>query len=225
MKLNLVLAESALEFVPKELWRSPAVVSDGRRRELEPSGILLDRSFHHSAMLKLKDGEMRGRPDLVHTTLLGITGAPLYLDGGVKVYIHTRDDIVLDIAERTRIPKSYFRFRGLAEKLLLKRSGGELVEVYAADLKELIRSRISSDLVIGLSVQGGRLSPVELARRIAGADRPTVLIGGFPRGHFSPGTAKIVDELVRIDPRPLEAHVVASRLVYDVEKAVSGIND
>ena len=111
MKLNFVLAESALELVPKEILRSPAVASDARRREVDGARILLDRSLHHSAMAKLRDSEKRGRPDLVHVALLSVTGTPLYLDGSVKVFVHTNQDMVLELAEKTRIPKSYFRFR------------------------------------------------------------------------------------------------------------------
>ena len=96
--LNFVLAESALELVPKEIRRLPAVTSDSRRREKDPSEILLDRSFHHSAMERLKDSEKRGRPDLVHGTLLSVTGTPLYLGGKVKVFVHTFADLVVEIA-------------------------------------------------------------------------------------------------------------------------------
>jgi len=116
--LNFVLAESALELVPKEIRKQPAVSSDARRREKDSSEILLDRSFHHSAMAKLKDSEKRGRPDLVHGALLSVTGTPLYLEGKVRVYVHTYDDVVVEVLPKTRIPKSYLRFRGLMEQVL-----------------------------------------------------------------------------------------------------------
>jgi rRNA small subunit pseudouridine methyltransferase Nep1 len=64
--LNFVLAESALELVPEEIRSKQAVVNDSKRRGLDASEILLDRSFHHSAMTSLKDSEKRGRPDIVH---------------------------------------------------------------------------------------------------------------------------------------------------------------
>ena len=103
--LNFVLAESALELVPRELAGARAVVADSKRRGKPPTEILLDRSFHHSAMGKLKDSEKRGRPDLVHVALLSVTGTPLYLDGEVRVYVHTWPDVVVELAEKTRIPK------------------------------------------------------------------------------------------------------------------------
>jgi rRNA small subunit pseudouridine methyltransferase Nep1 len=225
VKLNFVLAEAALELVPKELWKSPAIVSDSRRREADASRILLDRSFHHSAMRRLRDSEKRGRPDLVHEAVLSVTGTPLYLDGSVRLYVQTSADMVLEVAEKTRIPKSYFRFRGLMEKLLAERSEDELVKVYPGTVRELVQKSISPDVVFGLSVQGRQMGLEELARKIRGAKNPCVLVGGFPRGHFSKETLALVDELVRVHPKPLEAHVVAARVVYEVEKSVSGFND
>ncbi len=221
--LKFVLAESALELVPKTIGRLPAVVSDSRRRGKDAAGILLDRSFHHSAMERLEDSEKRGRPDLVHGTLLSVTGTPLYLDGGVKVFVHTHADLVLDIAPKTRIPKSYFRFRGLMEKALSGEDAG-LVRVRRSGLRELVRKTIVPDIVFGLSVQGRRTGLEELAGKLMAADNPCVLVGGFPHGHFSPETLSVVDELVRVHEMPLEAHVVTSRLLYEFEKAVMVVN-
>jgi rRNA small subunit pseudouridine methyltransferase Nep1 len=225
MKLNFVLAESALELVPKEIMRTPAVASDSRRRGVDSSHILLDRSLHHSAMARLRDSEKRGRPDLVHAALLSVTGTPLYLDGSVKVFVHTCQDVVLELAEKTRVPKSYFRFRGLVEKLLSEMSDEGLVKAYGVGIGELLRKTVSADRTFGLSLQGRQTRLEELARMTVEARNPCVIVGGFPHGHFSQETLALVDELVRIHEKPLEAHVVASRVVYEIEKAVSGIND
>ncbi len=219
--LSFVFAESALELVPKDIRKLPAVASDARRREKDASGILLDRSFHHTAMAKLKDSEKRGRPDLVHAAVLSVTGTPLYLEGSVRLFVHTYDDLVLEIAEKTRIPKNYLRFRGLMEEALTERPKQGLVTVHTMGVKELVR-KLSSDAVIGLSVQGKLMPPEGLARAILDAKKPVVVVGGFPHGHFSAETLSALDHLVRIHPRPLEAHVVASRVVYEVEKAETG---
>ncbi|MGP8124465.1 MAG: ribosome biogenesis protein [Nitrososphaerales archaeon] len=225
MKLNFVLAESALELVPREILRSPPVASDSRRRGVDASRILLDRSFHHSAMAKLRDSEKRGRPDLVHAALLSVTGTPLYMDGSVRVFVHTNRDVVLELAEMTRVPKSYFRFRGLVEKLLSEMSDEGLVKAHELGVSDLLRKTISPDRIFGLSVQGRQTRPEELAMAVLTAKNPCVIVGGFPHGHFSQETLALVDELARIHERPLEAHVVASRVVYEVEKAAARIND
>jgi rRNA small subunit pseudouridine methyltransferase Nep1 len=223
--LSFVLAESALELVPKEIGRRPAAVSDSKRRGLEASEILLDRSFHHSAMSGLKDSEKRGRPDLVHVALLSVTGTPLYLDGGVKIFVHTYDNVVLEFSQKTRIPKNYFRFRGLMEKALIEMPTDGLIRAYPMDFRDLVRRKASADRIFGLSVQGKIMGIPSLAAELLMAKNPCVVIGGFPHGHFTEEVLDGVDELVRIDARPLEAHVVASRVIYEIEKAAAGIND
>ena len=222
--LNFVLAESALELVPKEIRSRSAVVSDSKRRGKESDEILLDRSFHHSAMLNLRDSEKRGRPDLVHVAVLAVTGTPLYLDGGVKLYVHTYPDEVLEISEKTRVPKNFIRFRGLVEETLAGVSGGGLIRVRQMKFKELIGTT-GAGRTVALSVQGRNGTSEEIARELSGARNPCVIVGGFPHGHFTKAVLDQVDELVRIDARPLEAHVVASRVVYEVEKSMKRFND
>ena len=156
MKLNFVIAEAALELVPEELRRDRSVVVDAERRGVEPSRILLDRSFHHRAMLRLKDGLKRGRPDLVHVTLLSVTGSPLYMDGMAKAFVHTHGDVVLELKERTRIPKSYFRFRGLIEQALTTRPDTGLLKVYPATLEQLLKNIGSDSIVSALTASQRR---------------------------------------------------------------------
>ena len=223
--MNLVLAESALELIPKEIQRSPSVVIDSRRREVEPSWILLDRSFHHSAMLRLKDGEKRGRPDLVHVSLLAATGTPLFLEKKLGVFVHTYSGIVMEIGEGVRIPKSYLRFRGLAEKLLVETQGTGLVRVYPCAVGKLVRDVIRADFVVGLSVMGEQVELEDIAKMVVAAKNPCVIVGGFPHGHFSRETVGVMDRLLRIHPSPLEAHVVVARALYEVEKAFPRTKD
>jgi rRNA small subunit pseudouridine methyltransferase Nep1 len=131
--------------------------------------------------------------------------------------------MVLDIKPKTRIPKSYFRFRGLTEEALSGKDGN-LVKVHRSTIRELVRKTIAPDIVFGLSVQGKNTELEELAGKLMAADRPCVLVGGFPHGHFTPETLSLVDELVRIHEMPLEAHVVTSRLLYEFEKALMVVN-
>jgi len=216
--LSLVIAEAALELVPEEVSRHPSVRNDARRRELtDPSSILLDRSIHHAAMLRLPEAEKRGRPDLVHLTLLSVTSTPLYQAGGVKVYIHTRDDLVLEFRERTRPPKSYSRFRDLVQQVLRERPGSGLITLREASVRQLL-GELRPDLAVGLSVQGKPTALEDLAVRLVGAKDPAAVVGGFPKGHFTPETTGALDALARIHDDPLDAHVVAARLVYEVEK-------
>ena len=217
MDLTVIIAESALEVVPAELSRHPSVVADARRRGKEPGSILLDRSVHHAAMLRLKDGYRRGRPDLVHLTLLSLTSTPLNQEGKLRVFVHSLDDKVLEFAPGVRPPKSYDRFRNLMEKALVERPVEGLVRFSESNLRLLLRT-VGVDFVVGLSVEGRPSSLERVAGDLATRKRPAVVIGGFPKGHFLPEDVKAFDELVRIHDSPLDAHVVAARVVYEVER-------
>lgn len=218
MVLNVIIAEAALELVPPAIAKHPAVRNEAKRREIESSQMLLDRSIHHHAMLKLAEDSKRGRPDLVHVTLLSITSTPLYLNGLVRVYIHTREDIVLELKEQTRPPKSYARFRDIVQKLLSEKPKSGLISVYESSIPTLLDG-IGADFVVGLSTQGKTSSLEEVAAELSKKRNPVVLIGGFPKGHFAPETAAAMDRMVRIHPDSLDAHVVAARLIYELERA------
>jgi len=112
-RLKIILLESALETVPHEIWRHPAVVKNARRRGKKPGETLLDVSLHYHAMKNLKDREKRGRPDIVHTTLLELLESPLNKEGHLEVYVHTYQGHVIFIDPSTRIPRNYNRFGAL----------------------------------------------------------------------------------------------------------------
>lgn len=223
MKLCLIVADASLELVPSELWGHPAVSKDALRRGIHPSRMLLDRSFHHAAMTNLKDSFKRGRPDLVHAAVLSATCSPLYEDGLLKVYVQTLAGVVIELREKTRVPKNYIRFRGLMEKALSEKSAGHLIKVYDVDFGGLIRA-IRPEFVIGLSTLGRRQELKELCIEATKRRRPCFVVGGFPHGHFSEEVAKELDDMVTIHEKSLEAHVVISRLLYEIEKYAQNEN-
>src|SRR3989338_4252555 len=90
--ISLVLAESALELVPLELQDHPSVLSHAQKLGKNPSEILLDNSWHFAAMKGINNEIKRGRPDLVHFSILEATTISLYLQNKIKIYIHTIED-------------------------------------------------------------------------------------------------------------------------------------
>ena len=83
--ISLVLAESALELVPLELQDHPSVLSHAQKLGKNPSEILLDNSWHFAAMKGINNEIKRGRPDLVHFSILEATTIPLYLQNKIKI--------------------------------------------------------------------------------------------------------------------------------------------
>jgi len=217
--LSLIIAEAALETVPKSIAKHPSVVRHASKIGKPADEILLDRSYHHAAMLKLKDSDRRGRPDLVHFALLEATSTPLYHKNMLKVCVHTTANKVIFLSENVRLPKSYFRFEGLMEDLFKSRkirSGSNvLMELKDMEFCDLI-GELRPAKIIGLSRIGARSSAEEVAKMV---DCDTALVvGGFPRGHFSNNVSSKINYTYSISDLALEAHVVIARILYECEK-------
>lgn len=219
--LSLVLAESALELVPKALQRHNSVVAYSVKRDKRPSQVLLDISWHFAAMKGIKDEIKRGRPDLIHLCLLEACSIPLYFEEKLCVYVHTIDDKVIFVGQNVHLPKSYHRFIGLVEKLYsvgkIEENGKKLLEIKDMTFSDLI-NKIDAKNVIGLSTKGRASSYEKIAQNIN--KDSCIVIGGFSKGHFSDKILKRVDNLVSVDKKSLEAHVVISRLLYEYEKRI-----
>jgi rRNA small subunit pseudouridine methyltransferase Nep1 len=94
---HVVLAESALETVPNSIASHPAVMYHAQRLGRDVSQILLDKSWHYAAMKGMQDVHKRGRPDLVHFSILSAIATPLYQRALMKLYIHTIQDMVYTV--------------------------------------------------------------------------------------------------------------------------------
>ena len=230
IRVSLVIAEAALELVPEELMRHSSVTNHAARLKKKSSDILLDRSFHHSAMVsgKIRLAWKRGRPDIAHIALLEALATPLYLEGVLSVYIHTIEDKVIKVGPDLRVPKSYFRFEGIMVKLFkektIKNKEGNMNLLELSDntgFEYLIHNIIRSDNVVGLTSIGAPSTADQVVFRncIEKKDNKcTFVIGGFPRGHFSESTSKLFSCSYSIDCYALESHVVIARILYECEK-------
>ena len=219
--LNIILAESSLELIPKKIHNHPSVTSYSKKFKKNSSNALLDNSWHFGAMKGLDNEIKRGRPDIIHLTLLSLCTTPVFYKNKIKVFVHTVNDEVISINNNTRLPKSYHRFQGLMEKLFLtKKIESEdeiLMEMKNSSLSQLV-SKIKPTQIIGLTTQGQKISLDKLVKQIE--ENSCIILGGFQKGHFSNETEKIIEESFSINDSSLEAHLVASRLAYEYEKTI-----
>ncbi len=208
-----------MEIIPKELQHHNSVLAHSKRINKKPSEVILDVSWHFAAMKGIKNEIKRGRPDLVHFCLLEACSIPLYFENKLRVYVHTIDDKVILIGENVRLPKSYHRFVGLIEKLystgIIEENGKKLLEMKEMNFCKLI-DKIAPKEIIGLSINGDVSSYEKLAKTIS--KNSCIVVGGFPKGHFSDQIVKKINNLVSVDKNPLEAHVIISRVLYEYEK-------
>ncbi|CAI9831807.1 MAG: ribosome biogenesis protein [Nitrosopumilus sp.] len=216
---TLLIAEAALETVPRELGRHPSVASHARRLGRDPQDLLLDNSWHYAAMKGLPGAAKRGRPDLVHHALLEATSTPMYAAGRLDVLVHTVHDRLIRLGAGVRLPRSYHRFAGLASKLFREgrvSSGSVLLEISESDVRGALDG-VGPSSVAALSPGGTRSTYREVASGLD--DDSCIIVGGFQRGEFSAATLAAAGPLVSVEDEPVEAHVVISRILYECEQA------
>jgi rRNA small subunit pseudouridine methyltransferase Nep1 len=182
--LEIVLLESPLEIVPRQLWSHPQVRRSAARYGIEPGEMLLDKTLHYHAMAQLPQKWKRGRPDIVHTTLLVLQDSLLNQAGRLRVYIHVYDGRVYHVNPETRIPKHYERFRGLIAQLLRENrvppDGKPLIQLEAETLREFTAKHGK----ILLLDEKGEPATTAQAVRLSLQTRHPIGIGMFPRGEF-----------------------------------------
>jgi len=223
--LTLILAEAELELVPESIKMHPQVQRAAQHRDRRASRTLLDSSLHHEAMRGLPESERRGRPDLVHFSLLLALDSALNQADGLRVVVHTRNDERLAVNPDTRLMRNYPRFVGLMEKLF--REG---VSPNAENPLLLLEggwplSRVLQHHAKGPVVcfhEGGR--PVEpgayLAEKAQAAPDLTVVLGCFPHGDFHAPPASWASDVVSLGGAPLSVWTVEMEVLAHWERAV-----
>ena len=219
--ISLILAESSLELVPSQLKHHPSVISHARKFDKHPSEILLDNSWHFAAMKGIKNEMKRGRPDLVHFSILEATTIPLYLQNKMKLYVHTLDDKVISFGKNVHIPKSYHRFAGVIEKLYQEKKittkNDVLLEIDEKTFPELL-DEINPSKVFGFSTKGANSTYEKIAKDIP--NDSCIVIGGFQKGHFSDLIENKITVLCSVGDESFEGHVVVARILYEYEKTI-----
>ena len=216
--LHLIIADSELEPVPKEIADHPDVVGYAKRRKKRPEWVILDATYHYRALRRIEDGERRGRPDIVHFCLINALESILNKEGKLRVYVHTRNNEVIYIKSETRIPKNYNRFIGLMENLFEKRTipkGLELLRLEKKPLSVLLEE-MGADKTFIMHEGGMKLTPPELGEVLAQYENPAVIVGGFPHGDFK---SSLEGERISIYRAPLTAWAVLSEVLVNYERS------
>jgi rRNA small subunit pseudouridine methyltransferase Nep1 len=219
--ISLIISESALELIPYELEGHPSVISHARKLGKHSSEILLDNSWHFAAMKGIKNEIKRGRPDIVHFSILEATTIPLYLENKLNLFVHTIDDKVIYFGKNVHLPKSYHRFQGVIEKLYQEKkiiaNNELLLEIKEQTFSELI-DEIKPSKIVGFSTEGELSSYEKIAAQIS--DNSCIVLGGFQKGHFSDSVQNKITDLYSVGNESFEGHVVTSRILYEYEKTI-----
>ena len=148
MTINIIFFECALELIPEQLRTHPLIRNKWRRSVKKNKGILLDGAIHRPLLSLLDDAEKRGRPDIIHHSLINLVYSPLFSEKKVKIFLHTRNDLCIQIPSMWRIPVNYNRFCGLFSQLLLKKrvpiSDEPLLTAETCSLEKLLQKFMDS---------------------------------------------------------------------------------
>lgn len=232
--LHLVLAEAAVELVPQPLWSHPSVSRSAKKRTKKTGEILLEDTYHHAAMReatkkgRFEDRERRGRPDIVHTTLLVVMESILNKEGRLQVWVHTQDDRVIWIRPDTRLQRAQHRFFGLLEDLLVS---GRVPSVEKGDALMSVKDGMSLSALLEeiaphhvlLFDEHGDTHPIEaIATEGAGVDdRVAAVIGAYPTGPLRSDLSGLTVPVqsVSLGPEPLTAWTAAAELLVRYRRA------
>ncbi|MBU7017619.1 MAG: 16S rRNA methyltransferase [Theionarchaea archaeon] len=201
--LTLVIAEAALERVPASICDHPLIIKSARKRGKPPEKMLLDSNFHHTAMQSLRDAPKRGRPDILHIILLCALESVTNRQGNLSTYIHTRNDEIITINPRTRIPRSYNRFCGLMEQLLETGCAANLLHMEKKSLFGFLSNLPGQKIV--LDYKG---NPLNLQKDVI------CIVGGFPHGDFENA---LPYPRMQVIGNPLPAWTVVNELLVRYE--------
>eukprot|EP00178_Gracilaria_changii_P025937 TRINITY_DN796_c0_g1_i1.p1 TRINITY_DN796_c0_g1~~TRINITY_DN796_c0_g1_i1.p1 ORF type:complete len:387 (-),score=52.46 TRINITY_DN796_c0_g1_i1:197-1357(-) len=109
--------------------------------------VLLNCDDHRHLLQKTGRNANDARPDITHQCLLTLLDSPLNKEGRLKIYIRTAKNVLIDVHQETRIPRTMKRFSGLMaellEKLKVRGTSG------STPLLKVIRNPIASHLPVG----------------------------------------------------------------------------
>jgi len=194
---------------------------------------------------KLRKDPNEFRPDILHQELLALLDSPLNKAGMLKVYVQTKQRVLIELDPAVRIPRTYKRFAGLMVQLLHKMKIKAAVSTSAAaaggagggankTLLKVIKNPVSQYLpagarCFGMSCQGTLYRPMALARSIlppvppppggSSASPPICfVIGAMSTGHVKIDDHPYIERMISISEYPLSGASAISRLLCGIEE-------
>lgn len=220
-KLIILLAEASLETIPKEILNNPIIKRDAARRREDPRFMILDRARHHRAMLKLSNSGKRGRPDITHQALLLIQGSLLAHKGLVKTYIHTINNIIIDVDPAIRPPRNYNNFINLMSQLFKEGSvppgGKALMRIIGENIKVVFELEKPDHIFILDDIKGNRIGMETFISQLINYEKPLVIVGAYPHGAFSDYIYSMTNDVIKIGEYSMDTSWTLCKLIAFIE--------
>ncbi len=180
---------------------------------------LLNGDDHRSVLGKHGRDPAECRPDIAHQELMALFDSPLNKAKQLKVYMRTRQNVLIEFHESVRIPRTYKRFAGLMVQLLhkLKVRAADGRETLLKVIKNPIQRHLPPDCVCyGFSVQGDRYTPGAFAATLP--DKPVCfVVGAMAAGHVNQDDHENMVDYVSLSQYPLSGATAINRLLGAIE--------
>lgn len=178
---------------------------------------LLNCDDHMNIIRKNRKDPAFCRPDILHQCLLMLMDSPLNRAGLLQVYVHSMQNVLIEVNPQTRIPRTFPRFAGLFVQLLHKlqiKAVGTSTPLLKV-IKNPITAHVPPCRKVLMTFQSKNLlKPVELVPK---DDEPiAVVIGAMAHGQVNVDYA---DEEASISQYPLSAALACTKIVSSFEDA------
>ncbi|CAH1738207.1 ribosomal RNA small subunit methyltransferase NEP1 [Aphis gossypii] len=165
----------------------------------------------HAHILR-KNGREIGncRPDISHQCLLMLFDSPLNRAGLLQVYIHTENNVLIEINPQTRIPRTFKRFAGLMVQLLHKFS--VRAAETSAKLMKVIKNPITDHLPAGCRKVATSFSaekPIKPSELVPQDAPIAFIVGAMAHGQIK---ADYAEQTVAISNYPLSAALTCTKI-------------
>lgn len=172
----------------------------------------------HQNIIKYKKDPMFCRPDIVHQCLLMLFDSPLNRAGLLQVYIHTEQNVLIEINPQTRFPRTFKRFANLMVQLLHKLS---IRAANSSDkLLRIIKNPITSHLPVGCKKIGTSFKCTNLIKpkELVPEDNSplAIVIGAMAHGNVQ---VDYTEYDVSISNYPLSAALTCTKICSAFEEA------
>jgi len=177
---------------------------------------LICADTHASLLKKLKKDPKEYRPDIVHQCLLTLLDSPLNKAGHLKVYIHTNQNVLIEVSPHIRVPRTYKRFAGLMVQLLhkLKIRASDGPEVLLRVIKNPITDHLpAGSLKIGTSVIGELVDVKDFVPALP--EGPVVFV--FGSHAHGPADVDWTEKSIAVSQYSLSASVALGRVMNAFE--------
>ena len=178
---------------------------------------LINSDDHQNIIKKMNKSLEDYRPDVLHQCLLNLFESPLNKAGLLQVFIRTKENVLIEISPKTKIPRTIKRFCGLMGQLLQK------YRIRALNSSEVLLKVIKNPITQYIPFGCPIISTSEKSKTVKLDDYINNLKSNnvaFVVGAISKGDVNIDynTDTISISSFPLTAGIVCSKICTAFEK-------